>query len=1114
MERKKLKKVVIRKLILPEPEPENFKGIAYVVKYDSYAKKGVLVYGYKASSHIFQEENCLSCVETGQLVYCEIQNGKVQNIERASLANFKRDILKKYSAQSCIAFYAKIRIDTDVSIETLCEAIDNHYSRNTKDYRHIAVLDIKYWLDKSVVKNNCYGTTYDQFVDIHNFFVNKDIDSKKGLSGSTVNEETLPNSWKYLISIIPHHVLCQICSQTHIYQQYLPEDFCLSHLNLLSFDYGFCNKLICTAYFNFMIQQVQTIKDYDEIKNYIYNAMNCGVHHKEDEGFTICKLGTKLLNALSDSLQTKLKTAIPIRIKNEINVISKERINGQELLERCVKRNDIDYIRKLGLFVYKYNHVCKNENDLESYYSLVRYYNVLCSEEKALLEESVKDRVFKCLTMAIDNCLTDGNIDKFYTTFRSFPEWITPSFKCSIREKVNAVYTALNDLQFLYYALDLDLITKEQYLSFIQRFTNDSDLSRLMSLINLKKTEISEDGQDLIIKHIIDNYSIKEISNYCYYHSYTHQEDCARVFSWIESNCNNETTKDELKSKIFSNLNKEERWLIFTKELIEDPLMDNIRWRLNKAYRHQFFSDIPYRRDCFQKTMVEDVKKESDIRMILFILRNLNHSYLDDLKACGLDYLRFYVWVVKAEYNINDGIDWNLTKKFYPTLPAQEQLQILKYIFSLKALGKTDFSADTILSKLQSCRDSVCISVRIILLLLKQKVDNPQKCIAYKDIVSIFDEMKEFDKRACILLNEIEERMIPENTTELYVLPTIQDEELYNYDYPCNEFCYYDLNMAEEKILNNSTKQTKRFVESMFYKCNGARYLVSSWDQYNDIFASVEKKAKNKELFFVVSFYEYSIRDNISRSIDEYTFEKVYYLLRNNIPFDLIDEEFWISTKYETELKETLWSSEIGVENGFLDTNVSTGRVAKSSKHLICRCTNCLDLVPKMGIPFCWCEKEPCLCKNVVLNSPTEWKMLKFSDLLYIIGNEKFSNKQLWNMYSEVAAFVEEIFNNNNTAEAISHIVQDEDNRGVWKKDMSIEAYAIADYVYDEDGEEPEDEWDEEEYMICNSDKSNYLEEPTYNRYNGSYAQDVMGFSDDDIDEILDGDPDAYWNID
>ena len=39
-------------------------------------------------------------------------------------------------------------------------------------------------------------------------------------------------------------------------------------------------------------------------------------------------------------------------------------------------------------------------------------------------------------------------------------------------------------------------------------------------------------------------------------------------------------------------------------------------------------------------------------------------------------------------------------------------------------------------------------------------------------------------------------------------------------------------------------------------------------------------------------------------------------------------------------------------------------------------------------------------------------------------------------------------------------------------------------------------------------------EAPTYGRYAGSYAQDEMGYSDDDIDTIFDGDPSAYWNID
>jgi hypothetical protein len=36
----------------------------------------------------------------------------------------------------------------------------------------------------------------------------------------------------------------------------------------------------------------------------------------------------------------------------------------------------------------------------------------------------------------------------------------------------------------------------------------------------------------------------------------------------------------------------------------------------------------------------------------------------------------------------------------------------------------------------------------------------------------------------------------------------------------------------------------------------------------------------------------------------------------------------------------------------------------------------------------------------------------------------------------------------------------------------------------------------------------------SFGQYSVTYAQDVEGLSDDFIDDALDGDPDAYWNID
>ena len=45
-------------------------------------------------------------------------------------------------------------------------------------------------------------------------------------------------------------------------------------------------------------------------------------------------------------------------------------------------------------------------------------------------------------------------------------------------------------------------------------------------------------------------------------------------------------------------------------------------------------------------------------------------------------------------------------------------------------------------------------------------------------------------------------------------------------------------------------------------------------------------------------------------------------------------------------------------------------------------------------------------------------------------------------------------------------------------------------------------------------DKTMYDDEYTESEFKGTYVHDVEGWSDDDIYDVLDGEPDAYWNID
>lgn len=73
--------------------------------------------------------------------------------------------------------------------------------------------------------------------------------------------------------------------------------------------------------------------------------------------------------------------------------------------------------------------------------------------------------------------------------------------------------------------------------------------------------------------------------------------------------------------------------------------------------------------------------------------------------------------------------------------------------------------------------------------------------------------------------------------------------------------------------------------------------------------------------------------------------------------------------------------------------------------------------------------------------------------------------------------------------------------------------FPITDTVMQHIGEEYEFQ-DISNYVEDSDRQEDYAEFRTYERYGGSYAQDEMGYSDDDIDTIFDGDPSAYWNID
>ncbi len=53
-------------------------------------------------------------------------------------------------------------------------------------------------------------------------------------------------------------------------------------------------------------------------------------------------------------------------------------------------------------------------------------------------------------------------------------------------------------------------------------------------------------------------------------------------------------------------------------------------------------------------------------------------------------------------------------------------------------------------------------------------------------------------------------------------------------------------------------------------------------------------------------------------------------------------------------------------------------------------------------------------------------------------------------------------------------------------------------------------------YSKINKLKNKHIMHYDYydDEYSGTYAHDIEGYTDEEIDNIFDGDPEAYWNID
>ena len=121
------------------------KRIGYIYKYNPSEGLGILVYGtwkvetwpsikIKNTPILFSANDLLSEVDTGQLVYFDLDNKTASNIERASLSNFKVEyidnIIRCGEHESEYSFYND---NTNISFECLDNIIIPKVKKDNED---------------------------------------------------------------------------------------------------------------------------------------------------------------------------------------------------------------------------------------------------------------------------------------------------------------------------------------------------------------------------------------------------------------------------------------------------------------------------------------------------------------------------------------------------------------------------------------------------------------------------------------------------------------------------------------------------------------------------------------------------------------------------------------------------------------------------------------------------------------------------------------------------------------------------------------------------------------------------------------------------------------------
>lgn len=1133
------------------------KRIGYIYKYNPSEGMGILVFGtwktesgwgwkssIKNTPILFSANDLLSDVCTGQLVYFDLEGHSASNIEHASLSNFKVDYINSiircgeheseycfYSDNTYISFECldniiipnrdfhklektanndavsssddllddwidddyeeeddddddyleplfdlypigistidtnEMRADLPESVTELFTYFGKYAHRYGKESKSLNVFDLSLWVDSNVLDTEYYGKKVDELLFLYDVFVLKKHFDKKGNEINFKREDDcISYTWSLLLSKFGESDLKDIIDKAPLLQPALPINFCKKNIGLLSEHYGMPNVEICKLYCLHKILKAENISDYNDIKHNLYNYRHCNVAHIDGEGVPMCQMGTRRINNLEKELESQYENIIKPRIIAQLKVLS----DNPNVFDNICNSSSEEF-NNIGLFVEKYNNLKNNflqygvcEELTESYENLPQLY-------KDVLRSAIIDGA----NMSVISAVNTEELSPYWLSrhIQDLGDWILESTKQKVKELVNERFSKLENLEDLGDAYKADYITSIQYYYRYKQITNSFDTCQFFEEIsNYRWYDSPMMIQWYVVSRIIDQFAFQSIDEYKYDNYVNSICNIRSLLKWFSDHGRlKDVVLKKAEEKICSVLTNKERWKLFEEKYVQSPGVENIRKHLDKLYNRRIQNDELLKLVCFQDIMLSDANTTKDINLKLFIADILDERHLCLLRQKASGLFKLYLW----QKDPSDTYDWDLIKSHFHELKANAQIRVLRYLFAKMSSGELLLSLDDLYSVFVETTTPACSAVRGILYILKAKKDNINATITPSMLESVIGD--EQNQQANFL----------RDSAELF--------------YPCSGYL--------------AISATKQEIE------------------YQSFYGVLTKEVKNGDVYYVIRFYNspVNIIGRVIEWLDSEFTEIAEHVLLRNIDTDLINGKYYIHESYEFFVKQFVVAYKIDdkcglvsdkesmIEQGYLPRNnvyqplyTNYLRRYEESGYGICRggCIGGSD--PNNGIPYFWCNKKMCVRRAHFLLPSTLWDKYHFADLLYItLGQSADLRESIWRVNAEISQFICDYWRvyDTNDRNISSKPLNELEEIGTWDDTSSVYRN-IYDNVDDDEYEEDDDS--NEEYPHDDYDN----DEPTYGKYSGSYAQDVMGYSDDDIDTIFDGDPNAYWNID